>query len=166
MKIFTLLIIIIISFNLTALSNVRSINRISKISNNISSKLSFMERNKPYTKNICTNYTIKPGEKLSVYNVNGSIKFIGWSKDYIKITAIKKAYDNCNDLNDIHMTLCTLNGLNIETISMSKNCRARIDYVINVPKDTLFGEVYSKEKVEFKNLPKSTMSSILVLSHR
>ena len=83
MKALTLLIILLVCLNLTALSNTSSINRVPKITNQFSNKLSFIERNKPYTKNICTNYAIKPGEKLSVYNVNGSIKFIGWNKNYI-----------------------------------------------------------------------------------
>jgi len=166
MKALTLLIILLVCLNLTALSNTSSINRVPKITNQFSNKLSFIERNKPFTKNICTNYAIKPGEKLSVYNVNGSIKFIGWNKNYIKITAIKRTYHNCNYLNDIHMTLNTFNGLNIRTVSTSKDCRARIDYVINVPKDTLFGEVYSKEKIKFKNLPNDIMNNILVLSNR
>ena len=113
MKVLIFVLVSLISLNLSALANIRSNNSNFNLTENISHKLSVMENNKAYTKSINTNYSIKPGEKLNVYNLNGAIKFIGWNKPYIKITAIKKVFRNCCDLNDIYMTLHTLNGLSL-----------------------------------------------------
>ena len=125
-----------------------------------------MENCEPYTKQINTNYTIKFGEKLNVYNLNGSIKFIGWNRDYIKIIAVKRVFNNSSDLHDIHMTLNTLDGLTIETVNITNDTRARIDYIINVPKDIFIEEVYSTKSVIYKNLPNDIMNNARRLSHR
>lgn len=166
MKILILLLVLLISLNLTALANVRLNNSNSNLTENISHKFSTIENRKAFTKSTNTNYSIKQGEKLNVYNLNGSIKFIGWNKQYIKITAIKKVFKNCCDLNDLHMTLNTLNGLTIETINNSHDSRARIDYIINVPKNILFGEIFTRGNIKFKNLPNDILGNIRRLSNR
>ena len=166
MKVLIIVMVFLICLNLTALANISSHNSNTNLTENISYKFSVMEKNKAYTKSINTNYSIKPGEKLNVYNLNGSIKFIGWNKHYIKITAIKKVFNNCCDLNDIHMTLNTINGLTIETINNSKDGQAKIDYIINIPKDILIGEIFTRGDIKFKNLPNDILSNIRRLSNR
>jgi len=166
MKILMLVLVLLISLNLSALANVRSNNSHSNLTENTSHKFSAFENRKAYTKSINTNYSIKQGEKLNVYNLNGSIKFIGWNKQHIKITAIKKVFRNCCDLNDLQMILSTLNGLTIETINDSNDDRARIDYIINVPKNILIGEVYTRDNIKFKNLPNDILDNIRRLSNR
>ncbi|MCK5051867.1 MAG: hypothetical protein KAS53_09100 [Candidatus Cloacimonetes bacterium] len=166
MKILILVLVLLISLNLSALANVRLNNYNSNLTENISHKFSTIENEKAYTKSTNTNYLIKQGEKLNVYNLNGSIKFIGWNKHYIKITAIKKVFRNCCDLNDLHMTLNTLNGLSIETINNSNDSRARIDYIINVPRNILFGEIFTRGNIKVKNLPNDIIGNIRRLSNR
>lgn len=166
MKILILFLVILLSLNLSALINIRSINSIPDLTENISNKFSIMENSEPYTRSYNTNYAIKQGEKLNVYNLNGSITFIGWNKNYVNITAIKKVFRNSSDLNDVHMTLNTLNGLNIETVNISNDDRARIDYIISIPKTTLIGEILTRKNVKFKNFPNDILNNIRRLSNR
>ncbi|MDA3813895.1 MAG: hypothetical protein PF570_06535, partial [Candidatus Cloacimonetes bacterium] len=85
---------------------------------------------------------------------------------YVKITAVKKVFRNICDLDCIHMTLNTLNGLVIETVNISKDNRARIDYIINVPKDTFIGDIFTKGNIRYENLPNKVLSNIRRLSNR
>ena len=166
MRVLFIVLGFLISLNLIALANIGSHNFNTNLTEHISNKISVMENIETYTKSINTNYSIKPGEKLNVYNLNGSIKFIGWNKHYIKITAIKKVFKNCCDLNDIHLTLNTLNGLNIETINNSTDGRARIDYIINIPKSTIIGDIFTKRDIQYENLPNKVLDNIKRLSNR
>ena len=166
MRVLIVVIVVLISINLTALAQVRPAHSNSNLRENISNKISVMEKNEPFTKVISTNYEIKPGEKLNIYNLNGSIKFVGWNKNYVKITAIKKAFINCCDLSDIHMVLSTLNGLNIKTVNISNDMRAGIDYIINIPKNTSIGDIITQGDVKFKNLPESVINNTRRLSNR
>ncbi len=166
MKILILVLVLLISLNLSALANVRLSNSNSKLSENTSHKFSVIGNRKAYTKSLSTNYSIKAGEKLNVYNLNGSIKFIGWNKQHIKITAIKKVFRNCCDLNDLNMILNTLNGLTIETINNSHDNRARIDYIINVPRNIVLGEIFTRGNIKFKNLPNDIVDNIRRISDR
>lgn len=125
-----------------------------------------MEKTEPFTKVIRTNYEIKPGEKLNISNLNGSIRFVGWSKDYVKITAIKKTFINSNDLSKIHMVVSTLNGLNIKTVNISNDMRAGIDYIINIPKNISIGDITTQGDVKFKNLTDNVINNIRRLSNR
>ena len=144
MRVLSLLVAFLLSFNLLALSHVSPKNSNSDFRENKPNQITVLENNKPYTKSTITNYAIKSDQKLNVYNLNGSIKVIGWNKSYIKITANKKVFRKCCDLEDLHMTLNTINGLTIETINNSYDKRARIDYVINVPQNTLIGDMFTK----------------------
>lgn len=165
MKTTFLIFVILLTLNLSALSNIKSLNKLSKVNDIFSNKLSVIKRQRIYTNNITTNYSIKHGEALNVYNAHGSIRFEGWDKSYVKITATKKTFKNCNELNNIHIALSTFNGLIIETVNAPDSC-AKIDYVINVPKDILIGEVYSTEKISFNNVSRDIRNNILKLSHR
>ncbi|MEA2096975.1 MAG: hypothetical protein U9P73_09825 [Candidatus Cloacimonadota bacterium] len=166
MRVLILLLVFLLSFNLMALSHVNSMNSNSDFIENTPNKISVLETNKPYTKSTITNYSIKSDQELNVYNLNGSVKFIGWNKHYIKITAIKKVFRKCCDLNDLHMMLNTINGLTIETINNSDDNRARIDYVINVPKNTLIGDIFSRGKIKLNNLPSDVINNTRRLSDR
>ncbi len=166
MKVLFIVLVFLISLDLMALSNERSINSNTNLKENTSNKISIMENVEPYTRSINANYAIKPGEKLNVYNLNGSIKFIGWNKNYVKITAVKKVFRNSCDLDCIQMTLSTLNGLIIETINISNDDRARIDYIINVPKNTIIGDILSNGNIQYENLPNKVLSNIRRLSNR
>ena len=166
MRIIIVVLVFLISLNLTALSQVQRLHSNNNLRENITNKISVMEGAEPYTKAISTNYKIKPGEKLNIYNLNGSIRFVGWNKNYVKITAIKKAFINCCDLSDIHMVLSTLNGLNIKTVNTSNDVRAGIDYIINIPKDTLIGDILTQGDVKFKNLPDSVINKTRRISNR
>jgi hypothetical protein len=166
MRVLIFFLIILISINLSASFNIPMNRTDFNIAENFSNKVTFIKSNEPITKSIKTQYEIKPGEKLNIYNMNGCIKLIGWDEDHIKIVAIKIVYQNCKNLNDLHMTLDTLNGLNIETVNCLKDNRARIDYIINIPKDTLIGEIYSKKNILYKDLPDKILNNIRVLSNR
>ena len=166
MRVIFIVLVFLLSLNLLALANIGSHNFNTNLTENISNKISVIEDIRSYTKSLNTNYSIKPGEKLNVYNLNGSIKFIGWNKHYIRITAIKKVFKNCCDLNDINMTLNTLNGLNIETINNSTDDRARIDYIINIPRNTIIGDIFTKRNIQYENLPKKALDNIKRLSNR
>ena len=166
MKVLFIVLVFLISLNLTALSNERSINSNTNLRENISNKISIMENVEPYTRYINTTYAIRSDEKLNVYNMNGSIKFIGWDKNYVKITAVKKVFRNSCDLDCIQMTLNTMNGLIIETINISNDDRARIDYIINVPKNTIIGDILSNGNIQYENLPNKVLSNIRRLSNR
>jgi len=166
MRVLIVVLVVLVSLNLSALSQTRPRNSITKLRENIPNKISVMERDEPFTKVISTNYEIKPGEKLNIYNLNGSIRFVGWNKNYVKITAVKKAFRNCCDLSDIHMVLSTLNGLNIKTVNISNDVRAGIDYTINLPKNTSIGDILTQGDVKFKNLSDSVVSNSRRLSNR
>ena len=167
MRVLIVMLIVLICINLNALSQIRSIsNSSTKLRENNSNKISVMEKEEPFTKAISTNYKIKPGEKLNIQNLNGSIKFVGWNKNYVKITAIKKAFRNCCDLSKIHMVLSTLKGLDIKTVNISDDVRARIDYVINIPKNTSIGDILSQGDVKFRNLPDNVINNTRRLSNR
>ncbi len=155
-----------VSLNLAALSQARSLNSNTCLRENIPSKISVMEKNVPFTKSISTKYVIKSGEKLNIDNPNGSIKFVGWNKNYVKITAIKRVFINCCDLGKIHMVLSTLKGLNIKTVNVSNDAQARIDYIINIPKNTSIGDITSRGDIKFKNLPDYVVTNIQRLSNR
>jgi len=166
MKVLFIVLVFLISLDLTALSKELSINSNNNITENLSNKISVIENTESYTRSVNTNYAIRPDEKLNVYNLNGSIKFIGWDKDYVKITAVKKVFRNSCDLDCIQMTLNTFNGLIIETINISNDKRARIDYIINVPKNTIIGDILSNGKIQYENLPNKVLSNIRRLSNR
>ena len=158
--------IVMVSLNLTALSHSRSVNSSSQLRENIPNRISVMERNVPFTKSIIANYEIKQGEKLNIYNPSGSIKFVGWNKNYVKITAIKRVFVDSYDLAKIHMVLSTLKGLNIKTVNVSDDAQARIDYIINIPKNTSIGKVISRGNIRFKNLPDYVVTNIRRLANR
>jgi len=166
MRVLIVVLIVLISLNLTALAQVRSVNSNTNLRENIPNQISAMEKEGPYTKSISANYVIKPGEKLNIYNLNGSIKFVGWNKDYVKITAIKKSFVNCCDLSEIHMVLSTLKGLNIKTVNISNDVRAGIDYIINIPRNTSIGDIVTQGDVKFRNLPNSVINEARRLSNR
>ena len=166
MRILTVVLVLFTSLNLTALSNEYSTYSTHNLTENVSNKISDIVNSKPYTRSISTNHTIRTGQKLNVYNLNGSIKLIGWNKNYIQICACKKVFGNCSDLNNIQMTLNTLNGLNIETVNTSNDDCARIDYVIRVPKNTIIGEIFTRGNIKYKNLPNKMRSNIRKLSKR
>ena len=166
MRVLKLLVVVLLSSNLLALSQVRPKNSNSNFRENKPNQISILKNNKPYTKSTITNYAIKSDQKLNVYNLNGSIKVIGWNKNYIKITANKKVFRKCCDLKDLHMTLNTINGLTIETINNSDDDRARIDYIINVPKNTLIGDIFSRGNIKFINLPSNILNNTRRLSNR
>jgi len=166
MRTLIIVLIVMVSLNITALSQARSVNSNTRLRENMPSKISVMEKNVPFTKSISTNYEIKSGEKLNIYNPNGSIKFVGWNKNYVKITAIKRVFVNCCDLSKIHMVLSTLKGLNIKTVNVSDDAQARIDYIINIPENTSIGNVTSRGDVKFKNLPDYVVTNIRRLSNR
>lgn len=166
MRVLIVVLVVLVSLNLSALSQTRPLNHNTKLRENMPNKISVMERTEPFTKSISTNYEIKPGEKLNIYNLNGSIRFVGWNKNYVKITAVKKAFINCCDLSDIHIVLSTLNGLNIKTVNTSNDVKAGIDYKIYIPKDTLIGEILTQGDVKFRNLPDSVISNTRRLSKR
>jgi len=167
MRVLIIVLVILISVNLTALAQIRSTtNPITNIRENNPNKISVMEKDEPFTKAISTTHRIKPGEKLNIQNLNGSIKFVGWNKNYVKITAIKKAFRNCCDLGKIHMVLSTLAGLNIKTVNISDDVRARIDYVINIPRNTSIGTILSQGDVKFRNLPDNVINKTRRLSHK
>ena len=166
MRVLILLLVFLLSFNLLALSHFSSINSNSDFIENRSRQISVMEDNEPYTNFTITNYVIKPDQELNVYNLNGSIKVIGWNKNFFKITAIKKVFRKCCDLEDLHMMLNTINGLTIETINNSDDGRARIDYVIFVPKNTIIGDVFTRENIKFNNLPSDILNNTRRLSDR
>ena len=166
MRVLILLLALLLSSNLLALSHIRPINSNSDFRENKHNQISVLENNKPYTKSTITNYAIKSDQKLNVYNLNGSIKVIGWNKNYIKITANKKVFRKCCDLEDLHMTLSTINGLTIETINNSDDDRARIDYVINGPQNTLIGDIFTRGNIKFNNLPSNILNNTRRLSDR
>jgi len=166
MRALIIVLVILISVNLAALAQIRSVNPSTKLRENNPNKISMMEKDEPFTKTISTNFKIKPGEKLNIHNLNGSIKFVGWNKNYVKITAIKKVFRNCCDLSKIHMVLSTLQGLNIKTVNISDDVRARIDYVINIPMNTSIGNILSQGNVKFRNLPANVINNTRRLSNR
>ena len=92
MRVLKLLLMFLLSFNLMALSQIRPMNTNYDFIENRPNQISVLENSKPFTKSLITNYVIKPDQELNVYNLNGSIKVIGWDKNYIKITAIKKVF--------------------------------------------------------------------------
>jgi len=165
MKTMLSLFLVFTSIGLAALSTSPQSSKVTTIHNNFSNKISSAQRQRIFTKNIVANYSIKPGETLNVYNPNGSIVFIGWNYDYIKVTAVKKAYTNYSELDNIHMTLNTIKGLSIETVH-SPDCCAKLDYVINVPKDIAIREVYSSKGVSYKNLSRAITKNVQRLSYR
>ena len=160
-----LLVALLLSSNLLALSQARPINSNSDFRENKHNQISVLE-NKPYTKSTITNYAIKSDQKLNVYNLNGSIKVIGWNKNYVKITAIKQVFRKCCDLDDLHMMINTINGLTIETINNSDDNRARINYVINIPKNTSIGDIFTRGNIKFNNLPSDILNNTRRLSDR
>ncbi len=166
MKVLILLLVFLVSFNLIALSQIRPMNTNFDFIENRHNQISVLENSKPFTKSTITNYVIKRNQELNVYNLNGSIKVIGWNKNYIKITAIKKVFRKCCDLDDLHMMLNTINGLTIETINNSDDNRAKIDYVINVPKDTIIGDMFTRKNIKFNNLPSNVLNNTRRLSDR
>jgi hypothetical protein len=166
MRVLIVVLIVLVSLNLTALSKARSVNSSTILRENLSNKISVMERNIPFTKSISTKYEIKPGEKLNIYNPSGSVKFVGWNKNYVKVTAIKRVYVDSYDLSKIHMVLSTLKGLNIKTVNISDDTQARIDYIINIPKNTSIGSVTSRGNIKFRNLPDYVVTDIRRLANR
>lgn len=166
MRVLIVVIVVLISINLTALTQVLPARSNTNLRENTTNKISVMEKNEPFTKVISTNYQIKSGEKLNIYNLNGSIKFVGWDKNYVKIKAIKKVFKNSYDLSKIHMVLSTLKGLNIKTVNVSDDAKARIDYIINIPMNTSIGNVTSIGNIKFKNLPDYVVTNIRRLSNR
>ena len=166
MKVIVILLITLICLNLTALSQSRSMQSSTKLRDNFSNRISTLGKSEPFTKAISTNYEIEPQEILNVYNHNGSVKIIGWNKDFVKITAIKKSFKRCCDLSRILMVLKTLQGLSIETVNTSDDQNAHIDYIINVPQNIVIGEIHSKSEVKFKNLPISVVENFRRLATR
>ena len=166
MRVLLLLLVFLLSFNLMALSQISPMNTNSDFIENRPNQISVIENTKPFTKSTITNYVIKPDQELNVYNLNGSIKVIGWNKNYIKITATKKVFKKCCDLDDLHMMLNTINGLTIETINNSDDGHARIDYVINVPKNTLIGDIFTRGNIKLNNLSSDILNNTRRLSNR
>jgi len=66
----------------------------------------------------------------------------------------------------IHMVLSNLKGLNIKTVNTSDDLRAKIDYVIHVPQNTLIGDILSQGDVKFRNLPKNIVNNSRRLLNR
>ena len=163
MKVIVILLITLICLNLTALSQSRSMQSSTKLRDNFSNRISTLGKSEPFTS---TNYEIEPQEILNVYNHNGSVKIIGWNKDFVKITAIKKSFKRCCDLSRILMVLKTLQGLSIETVNTSDDQNAHIDYIINVPQNIVIGDIQSKSEVKFKNLPSSVVENFRRLATR
>ena len=64
------------------------------------------------------------------------------------------------------MILNTIDGLTIETINNSDDDRAKIDYVINVPQNTLIGDIFTRENIKFNNLPSNVLNNTRRLSDR
>lgn len=166
MRILIFVLVFLVSFNLSALSQIRPIQSNTNLRENNPNKISIMENSEPYTKTINTKFEMKPGEKLNIQNSNGSIKFVGWNKNYVKITAIKKTYNNCCDLSKIHMVMSTLQGLNIKTVNVSNDVRAKIDYIIRIPKNTSIGDILTQGDVKFINLSSNVINNTRRLSNR
>src|SRR5436190_3021356 len=53
--------------------------------------LMWAERSDRFTENFSCSYNMKPGGRLSVENLNGSVEITGWDKDSVEITGVKYA---------------------------------------------------------------------------
>ncbi len=166
MRVLIVVIVVLISINLTALAQVRPAHSNTNLRESNPNKISRMENDGPYTKTISTKCEIRPGEKLNIYNLNGSIKFVGWNKNYVKIIAIKRTFINSYDLSEVYMVLSTLKGLNIKTVNNSNDMQAGIDYIINIPKNTSIGDIVTQGDVKFRNLPNRVINDARRLSNR
>jgi len=49
------------------------------------------DRSDRFTENFSFSYSLKPGGRLSVENMNGSVEITGWDKDTVEITGVKYA---------------------------------------------------------------------------
>jgi DUF4097 and DUF4098 domain-containing protein YvlB len=112
------------------------------------------ERSDRFTENFSHSYTLKPGGRLSVENMNGSVEISGWDRDTVEITGAK--YAATEDLLkstriDIQQSA---DGIQVRTIRPSGvrgNVGAR--YTIRVPKRIELDRVVSSNgHVEARDL--------------
>ena len=151
MKTLFLLIVTLLAVNLTGLRcpelDTRNVSTNHKKRNVTST--SFAEKS---TEIFTSRYKIKKGNTINVYNFKGSIKLIGWNRDYVEIKAVKNAQGYRNDLEKIDILANSRNGLTIQTIDNTGNSKVIVNYTIRIPKSCIIGNIVTKGKISYKNL--------------
>lgn len=151
MKTIFLLIVTLLAVNLTGLRcpepDTGNVSTNYKKRNVTSA--SFVEKS---TEIFTNRYKIKKGNTINVYNFKGSIKLIGWDRNYVEVKAVKKAQGYGNDLDKIDILANSGNGLTIQTIDNMGNSKVIVNYTIKIPKFCVIGNIVTKGKISYKNL--------------
>ncbi|MCK4694820.1 MAG: hypothetical protein KAT74_03615 [Candidatus Cloacimonetes bacterium] len=107
------------------------------------------------TETFTNRYNIEEGNKINVYNIKGSIKFIGWDRDYVEVTAFKRANHHKCELDNVDIQVNYRDGLTIETINHANRSKVTVNYIIRIPRFIYIGEVLTKGKIRWKNISES-----------
>ena len=154
-NLFLLILALVISTSLAGLHfqdpiNINFKNNHAELNNNTFS-LSAQNLTETFTRR----YFIEEGNKINVYNIKGSIKFIGWDRDYIEVTVFKKANHHKCELDNVDIQVNYRDGLTIETINHANRSRVTVNYIIRIPQSVYIGEVLTKGKIRWKNISES-----------
>ncbi|UCF71260.1 MAG: hypothetical protein JSW49_02985 [candidate division WOR-3 bacterium] len=78
-------------------------------------------------------YRVSPDTRLMIENINGNIKVIEWSENYVEVYAQKKTNHGQEELDKVRIDVVTDGILHVRTEYLEKEVRASVHYVLRVP---------------------------------
>ena len=98
---------------------------------------------KTYTEEFSKTYTVKPGTKIKVYNINGSIRISKWDKDEVEVNALKSTKEDEDELEKVKIEVSINGDMEIKTKYIEKRAKVGVSYEIKVPADIIVSYVES-----------------------
>ena len=96
-------------------------------------------------------YTVKPGTKIEVYNINGNIEISKWDKDDVEVNALKSTRVGKDELEKVKIDVTTNGDMEIRTKYLEKKAKVSVNYEIKVPATVVVARVEnSNGKIELK----------------
>lgn len=100
--------------------------------------------NDKITKEMNSTFEGKEGTILNVTNSNGSIKIIGWAKDFIDINTTLITSEDEEEFEKVEIEVKEKNkACNISTVYKSKKAKVSVEYLIKLPFNMKIGEIQS-----------------------
>ena len=89
---------------------------------------------------------------LIIDNINGSVKIIGWDKDFVDVLVTKKTNHGSEMLDKVDIVMTQKEDIIIETKHLIKNPKVTVSYELSVPKNLLLKSIQSSNgSIDIKN---------------
>lgn len=104
-----------------------------------------------HTKKFHQMYTVKPGTKIEVYNINGNIEISKWDKDEVEVNALKSTRVGKDELEKVKIDVTTNGDMEIRTKYLEKKAKVSVNYEIKVPTTVVVARVENSDgKIELR----------------